>query len=59
LPELAASEHEKVVNDAGLGTLVHDPVAPAAELVDDPGLETVELESGEVAGGCSSQAGDG
>lgn len=42
LPELAASEHDNVVNDAGLGTLVHVPVE-AAELVDDPELKTVEV----------------
>jgi hypothetical protein len=48
LPELAASEHDKVVNDAGLGTLVHVVVPVAPELVDDPVLETVELERVEV-----------
>jgi hypothetical protein len=48
LPELAASEQDKVVNDAGLGTLVHVAVPVALELVDDPVLETVELERVEV-----------
>ena len=35
MPELAASEHDKAVNDAGLGTLVHVAVPAALELVDD------------------------
>ena len=48
LPELAASEHDKIVDDAGLGTLVHVAVPVAPELIDDPVLETVELERVEV-----------
>ena len=48
LPKLAASEHDRVVNDVGLGTLVHVAVPVAPELVDDPVLETVEVERVEV-----------